>query len=320
MSQKRQIRFLVFAPNYDANKGGFIVLHYLCHLLNECGFQAYLVPAFQSREISPLDDDSTILQAIKFRSDFLRESFHLNPKWNTPIYRQSWKSIRNDSTLVTIYPETVFGNPLRAKNVARWLLNTPGVFDKRVYFTPGEVHFRYLDMHKAIEMPWIELAQQKLTTVYIPWEHYEPPKGESERNGTAYLVYKGKGKRFVHDTESSIRIDGMSHAQVGEIFRRIKSFISYDAKTLYSPLAAIAGADSIVIPDDGVSEDDWLPEDQLRVGIAYGFDKIEWARSTRHLTADRFRQMEFDSRISVEEFARFWQGRLLDSNEADGGA
>jgi hypothetical protein len=319
MSQANPIRFIVFAPSYDPNKGGFILLHYLCHLLNDCGFEAFLIPAFRGAAISPLDDNSKIVEAINFRVDFLKQTFEVRSDWKTPLYRQSWKSIRHDDRVVSIYPETVFGNPLRGKNVARWILNTPGTFDKRVFFTPGEVHFKYLDMHKPLSMPWIEIAEHKLSVVHVPWQYYAPPTDDSSRQGTAYLVYKGKGKPLVHDVASSVKIDGMSHAQIGEIFRKVKTFISYDAKTLYSPLAAIAGADSVVIPDDGVSEDEWLPEKDLRVGIAYGFERLEWARSTRHLTADRFRRMETESRRSVFEFARFWEERLLGSTQTNGG-
>lgn len=308
--------FVVFAPPYDPNVGGYIALHYLCHLLNEVGYRAHLVPFFNSAEISPIDADSLVTKLLDQRAEIQKSNYTINAAWNTPIYRRPWRGVAKRDNLVVVYPEVVFGNPLRAKNVARWLLHDPGFHNKQVYFAPGEVHFRYLQMHKAVQVPWVELADQLLTVTHIPWEHYCPPPESSPRSGTAYVVRKGKEKPFVHP-EGSIQIDGMSHAQIGNILRRVETFISYDSRTLYSPLAAIAGADSVVIPDDGVTENEWLPDLALRAGLAYGFERLEWARSTRHLTAERFRAMEIGSRESVAEFARFWERRLLDSGDAN---
>jgi hypothetical protein len=309
--------FVVFAPPYDPNVGGYIALHYLCYLLNEVGYRAHLVPFFNSAEISPIDADSLVTKLLDQRAEIQKSNYTINAAWNTPIYRRPWRGIAKRDDLVVVYPEVVFGNPLRAKNVARWLLHDPGFHNKQVYFVPGEVHFRYLEMHRPVPVPWIEIAEQLLTVTYVPWEHYQPPPEGSPRKGTAYLLRKGKGKPLVHDLTDSIQVDGMSHAHIGEICRQVQTFISYDTRTMYSSLAAIAGADSVVIPDDGVTENEWLPDLALRAGLAYGFERLEWARSTRHLTAERFRAMEIGSRESVAEFARFWERRLLDSGDAN---
>lgn len=308
--------FVVFAPPYDPNVGGYIALHYLCHLLNEVGHKAHLIPFFNSAEISPIDSDSLVTKLLDQRAEIQKSNYTINAAWNTPIYRRPWRGIAKRDDLVVVYPEVVFGNPLRAKNVARWLLHDPGFHNKQVYFVPGEVHFRYLEMHRPVPVPWIEVAEQLLTVTYVPWEHYQPPPEGSPRKGTAYLLRKGKGKSLVHNLTDSIQVDGMSHPEIGEICRQVQTFISYDARTMYAPLAAIAGADSVVIPDEGIEEKEWQPNEALRAGLAYGFERLEWARSTRHLTAERFLAMEIGSRESVAEFARFWQRRLLDSGDA----
>jgi hypothetical protein len=66
------------------------------------------------------------------------------------------------------------------------------------------------------------------------------------------------------------------------IFGRIKAFISYDSKTAYSTFASFCGVDSIIIPDNNVTIEDWLPED-MRYGLSYGIENVEWARKTRPL-------------------------------------
>lgn len=309
--------FVILAPGYNPNVGGFIVLHYLCHLLNELGHTAHLVPLFRSFELSPVDPDVFVQAILEPRASLRRTPYTLHPDWNTPLYRRPLRGIRKREEVVAVYPEVTFGNPLRARHVARWLLHTPGFHNKDVFFVPGEVQFRYLEMHKPVPMPWIEVAEQMLTVTYLPWESYQPPPEGSPRSGTAYLMRKGAGRSIVHDLSDSVCIDGMSHQEIGDIFRRVQTFISYDTRTSYSLLAAVAGADSVIVPEDGVDEDQWLPEEHLRVGLAYGFDRLDWARSTRHLAAERFQEMQTRSADSAADFARFWTERLAASVEAD---
>jgi hypothetical protein len=310
------IEFVVFAPPYDPDKGGFIALHYLCHLLNELGHPAYLIPYFNSAEVSPVDEDDLPRQIFRAREQIRAEPYRLHTGWNTPIYRKPWRGIRNRNDIVVVYPEITFGNPLRARNVARWILHEPGFHKKEVYFAPGEVHFRYLEMHRAVPMPWIEIAEQLLTVTYVPWEHYQPPPAGHRREGTAYLLRKGAGRPVVHALDGSILVDGMSHAQMGEVMRQVETFISYDSRTFYSLLAALAGADSVVIPDEGVSRSEWQPDETLHAGIAYGFDDLERARATRPQLPERLKRWSNESIASASDFAAFWTKRL---NEPEGG-
>jgi hypothetical protein len=179
-----------------------------------------------------------------------------------------------------------------------------------VYFVPGEVHFRYLEMPRPVELQWIEVTDQLLTVTHVPCDHYLPPLESSPRHGTAYLIRKGAGKPIVHNFTASIRIDGMIHAQIGIVFRRVESFVSYDSHSFYSTLAALAGADSVVVPDDGVDIETWQPDERLRAGIAYGFDDINRARLSRSSTSAIIYELVEQSKHSVECFVGFWRNRL----------
>lgn len=305
------LQFVIFAPPYDPDVGGYIALHYLCHLLNELGHPAFLVPRFWSAEISPLDSEERLKALMAQREAIRQQPFVINPAWNTPIYRKPWRGIAQRTDTVVVYPESEFGNPLRGRHVARWLLHDPGFHQKEVYFVPGEVHFRYLEMHQPVRMPWIEVVDTLLTVSHIPWEHYHPPAEGAQRSGTAYLLRKSRHRPLVHEVEGSIKVDGMSHAQIGEICRQVRTFISYDTRTLYSHLAALAGADSIVVPEDGVSVEAWQPDPALRAGVAYGFDDLAAARASQPVVRDTLQKLADRSRHSVAGFAAFWQTRLL---------
>ncbi len=303
--------FIIFSTPYHPNDGGAIVLHYLCHLLNQSGVNASIIPSFNCLDVSPYDDLlETIGTLNQIKKNTNSDPFTLNADWKTPLYPHPLEQIKFRNDLVVVYPEVTFGNPLRARHIARWILHKPGFHNKHVYYEPGEVHFRYLEMHHAVPMPWIEISDQLLSIFYIPWDHYKPALADQQREGTAYLVRKGTGKKAIHDVTNSIQIDGKSHSEIGEIFRRVKTFISYDTKSIYSLLAAVAGADSVVAPDDGISEDMWQPFPELRAGLAYGFERLGWAQSTRHQTAEQLQKLELQSAVSVQSFVAFWTQRL----------
>jgi len=78
----------------------------------------------------------------------------------------------------------------------------------------------------------------------------------------------------------------MNHTEISQIFKRVKTFISYDTHTYYGYFAALCGADAIVIPDEGVTKELWEPDPVNRYGVAYGFEDLESARATAPLLKD----------------------------------
>jgi hypothetical protein len=284
----RYKKFIIFAGSYSEDSGGTVVLHHLCHLLNEIGYEAYLYPAFkttfihQEKWLKPL---LSILYA-SFKSRYLR-SFKTLHDNNTPVFiDKNYQNISDE--YVVIYAEGVAGNPLNAKNVVRWLLQKPGYNYKGTFFGNSELVFSYNPVYlDNFNLPFSKLAKNRLFTPLVNLKYYTEAAGlkHNQRNGVAYCIRKGRGKKFVHN-DDAILIDNLSHAETAEIFRSVKTFISYDSMTAYSEFASICGADSIVIPDADVAIDDWLPEN-LRYGISYGFNNVDWARETRPLLISR---------------------------------
>lgn len=300
-------KFLICAPSYSQNNGGAIVLHKLCHLINLLGREAYVFPLVENLELNKFNYKTTL---IKFFKKHIREPFRkykTNPDFISPIK----KKIPKGDDWIVIYPEITFGNPLNMKNIVRWFLHNPGFHSGNIYFGPNEFHIRFASWFKEFAYPESTLSPSYLQIFHSPLHLYNLENANPIRAGSAYCVRKGSHKKISHELDNSILIDGLKHEVIAEIFKKVKTFISYDSNTAYSYYAALCGCDSIVIPDEGVTEDEWMPDPENRYGLAYGWNNIDKARKTRHLLESRFQKFESQSQENVilflKEVDRFFQ-------------
>ena len=58
----------------------------------------------------------------------------------------------------------------------------------------------------------------------------------------------------------------------------------------------------MVVPEPGVSKEQWYPDPRDRYGLAYGFDDLDEARRTRPLLLAHLRAQEQDANTSVQAF------------------
>jgi len=135
------MNFVIFSPPYDDNHGGPIALHYLCHLLNEAGHHAVLVPLYKTYESDQRSPFKGLLKSLASKFRTWRKGYAVCPGLNTPVVKHP--SIPLASDAVAIYPEVVAGNPLGAKHVVRWFLHRPGYQTGKVCFGTGELYFDY---------------------------------------------------------------------------------------------------------------------------------------------------------------------------------
>lgn len=311
------MKFVIMSPPYDDQNGGSIVLHKLCDLISRAGYDASIFPLFQADEINPLNwpgaVQSCIAQRMGLENTFgNREGFRLCDRYQTKLFDADVYQIPNDEDVVVVYPEIVFGNPLGAKNIARWILHNPGFHTGKVYYTVGEVQFAFNDLFEPLTVPYMEIAPSYLSVFDIPWSLYQDDGSSPSRprHGTAYLVKKGHGRAAVHDVENSICIDGLGHEEVAGIFKSVETFISYDQASFYSNLAALAGCVSVIVPDAASSarQGDAVPHG--RNGIAYGFEDIQRAINTVPQMIVELQEQERESVRSVDRFLQFWSSRL----------
>ncbi|GAM56911.1 wavQ [Vibrio ishigakensis] len=288
-------RVIIFAPTYDPDIGGNIVLHKLCHICRQLGYDAYLYPTHDVCNMSGFSY-SALMNRIKSSLKSIFVGYKVNEAFSTPIFNG-----KLNSEDVVVYPEVTYGNPLKAKNVVRWLLNKPGFFTDNFCFGPNELYFKFdHGLIDNVKTNSSKLSHKILSITHIPFEIYNMENIDI-REGVAYSVRKGKHKVLDQHPRDSICIDGLSHIKVASIFKSVKLFISYDTYSAYSLFAALCGCDVVVIPDKNVTIEQWYPDELNRLGIAYGFEDLQRARDTLHLLLPYRKEKEQVQLMATEE-------------------
>jgi len=306
-------RFLLFAPSYDPENGGAIVMHKLCSLLRQSGYEAFLFPRFYPHEVSRVNWAMPSLRVVKSMFIGMMPLFRQNPSFTTRVLKRIPEDLATG--WIVVYPEVTDGNPLGAANVVRWFLHRPGFHNGKISIANDEYHVDFNEFLRGFLFPRCYRSRESLFVIHIPTETYNldgalPP---SQRSGTAYCMRKGTGRPIVHDMRDSVMIDGLGHSETAAIFKRVKTFISYDPYTAYSRFAVLCGAASVVIPDSDQSIDDWYANPAEHYGVAYGFSDLDRARSTAHLMIRNFQEVEQSSLLSAQSFAadvtKYFNGR-----------
>ena len=288
------MKFVIYTHRYDVNSGGLIVLHFLCHILNTLGHEAYLWPSYRPifKKKEPF---KSLIRFLKYYKKELHRPFTINKNWNTPIL----KNIYEFEDIIVVYSEIVDGNPLELKNVVRWLLHKPGFHDGKINFNKNDFIFGYGEKFSTFEYPIKEINTLYLT--YIMTDIYYQTNFD-DRQGSCHMIRKGNNKKSIHPKDSLL-VDGMTHEELNKIFNEKKYFISYDSYTFYSIYASLCGCISIVVPEEGVTKEEWHPKIEDRYGLAYGFDDIEYAKDTKHKMIRYVNEQQELNLKSVKYFA-----------------
>lgn len=269
------MKFVIVANSFDDRIGGVIVLHLLCQRLVEAGEAAYLwssPPRLQ------------FWRNPRRYLGWLR--YHIGRRhrlYSTGPFATRHADIADLSGAVVVYPETITGNPLKADKVVRWLLHKPGFHTGVVEYGKDDLLFYY---HEAFHDPDLgDYADNRLVVTW--WNEEYRQFNHGERAGSCYLVKKGQGRSLTHDLRDSVLVDTLSHREKAEMFNRTKYFYTYDDRTLYARYAALCGCIPIIVPQPGISREEWVLDAEERYGLAYGDEDIEWAITTRPLLLQR---------------------------------
>ena len=290
------MHFVIYAPPYDENSGGALVLYKLYALLLELGHDAYLQPFVAA--------DMVERSFLGFRHDprmlFYRYRERANYQSKSP-YPLRFASPAKLRDAVVVYPEVVEGNPVGAKKVVRWLLHRPGFHTKVVNYGPDDLYFYF---GKKFDAPALNKYPDNHLRVTENFPHVYVQKNFGLRAGACYLVRKGIDRPLDYHPADAELLDGKSHAEMAEAFNKYEYFYSYDLYTMYSRFAAVCGCKSIVVPEKGLDIDQWRQNPSSEYGLAYGIDDLPRAEATRPALLELMAQSENESRRSVNFFVR----------------
>ena len=269
--------FIIYTYDYSVGSGGIKVMHKLCDLLNKVGFKSYIKPVSISES-----------------------GFITCPDYYTPLVPQELLDDINQA--IVIYPEGVRHNPLKCKNVVRWMLGRPS--GDYLTYGPSDLIYWYMDY-----LYWDGLGhKENILGVREFHEDIFVNKG-LERKGSCFTIRKGIFTN-VHPPDS-IEI-GWTIAndleKTAELFNTTERFYSYDTFTFFSLQAVMCGCLSIVIPSFDVSKEHWLNGSRFhKYGIAWGEDDIPRAIETAPLVFEEIKQEKLEINKNVIKFAEHCQ-------------
>lgn len=263
----KKFKIIIVSPSYSPQIGGSIVLHKLCHILNNLGYDASL----------------TTTPKLNGNTNF----FSLNPNFNTKIAT----SLNIDKDII-IYPEIERNNPFQAKNVVRYILSSSHLveIDEGSHSsTWGEndfwLYFHDLFYDEVKEKNVLHVIDSKVDIFYN--------KNLKRDYDSCFTYRKSSPVKLYHDP-SSIKIDfSTTDTELVEIFNRCKRFYSYDTKTYLNVLASLCGCESIIIPQEEHTQEEIINnQPTFKYGIAYGLDNLEHAKNTQHLVRNHLENLE----------------------------
>jgi glycosyltransferase involved in cell wall biosynthesis len=206
--------YYICVTDYRQNFAGIRWLHYLCHMLNEAGYEAYIAPG---RLTSPWLRAPTLTQEI------------------------AAGHFATGRTPIAVYSEVFSGNPLRAPVVARWLLNRPGLLGGDSEYDAAELLFT----HSQWMLPtgW-EAAELRLPPVDTRIFHNRDNPQDKERQGFCYYAHKylasgGRIDPFLIEHGTSLCQDIVrSHEEIAALLRQSEYLYCYEESALIQEAVA----------------------------------------------------------------------------------
>jgi hypothetical protein len=297
----KKMKYIIVSPK--SQTGGTTVLHALCQYLSELGINAkisdvnkvyyWLSWMFFSLKASV---KSLLLKIVG------EKHFAISIDMKMKCKRKYFPFLGKNT--IVVYPEIIFGNPLRAKNVVRWLLFYNKIYKeedgKTLGYDKDDVFFCY---RKVFNDERLNPYERKLHIEYYDLDLYKRTN-YGDRKGNCYIVRKGAGRSDIPKNFDGPVIDNLTEAEKVEVFNRCEYCISYDTQTAYSQIAAMCGCISVIVPEEGKNKYDYLKSDDTGFGVAFGFSKeeISYAIDTRDKVIDLYKRVNNSAMNSVEGF------------------
>lgn len=271
-------KFIISTHGFDFGIGGLKVLHKLCHLLNENGYDAYLVP-------------------VNFDIDFT-----VYDKYNVKIVTEDL--LKNLEECIVVYPESWYGNYLNAPNVVRWMIGPPS-HDHIKTWKDSDLWFWYVPQYITNEY-----NKHSDNQLHISEQHRDIFYNMNlQRISTCWTLRKAQDitltSDYVHPTDSIFipyHSAGMLQ-ELSKLFNSSTTFYCYDNYTYLTIQALMCGTDTVVIPNKYTKEG-FHNGYELNKYIAFGIDDIPRAKSIKHEFEDHLKLIENKTITQLHEFVQ----------------
>ena len=307
-------KYIIVSPR--PKWGGSVVLHTLCKILSELGYDAKIFYTntyiykkrktiyFWLKWIFFTIDDLIKCMLVKI---FKNKISPYNKQWEQYIKSYSYNLKRKllpfvGKNTVVIYPEIIYGNFFKAKNVVRYLLYYNRYTDIKNAFGENDLFFAYRKVFNDFRLnPTCRI----LKISYYDLNLYKQTNF-GERTGKCYVIRKGKNRKDLPNKFEGTVVDDLSEPEKVEVFNKCEYCISYDTQTAYSGIAALCGCISIVIPEEGKNKEDYIKDDDKSYGVAWGLtdEEISYAKRTRKELLNFYRNINEQSFDAVRGFIK----------------
>lgn len=274
--------------NYMWCAGGTLVLSTLVKTLRECGINAEMLIApwcdssvYRKKSIF-IKDWIKFIIAVILKRNFKGVTYYPHASLSVRGVKVKWLPIFSKKNTIVIYPEIVKGNPLKVKNVVRWLLYHYKFENDKTAYSSTDFFIAY---RKIFNSSTLNPHNHTLKLYYFNkdlYKHYN----FGERKGVCYILRKGKNRTDLPKTfDGPVYDDDMPQEELVKMFNEHAYCYIYDTQTFYAKIAAVCGCIPIVMLEKNKTERDYLSEEEKHYGVAYGNTKeqIEYAKSTREL-------------------------------------
>jgi GT2 family glycosyltransferase/glycosyltransferase involved in cell wall biosynthesis len=276
----RRSPYYILASDFRHSSAGIRNLHYLCHALNELGYEAYIAGATVT-------------------SNYLR-----TPLLDIGTEERHFISGRIP---IAVYPEVTSGNPFNAPVVARWLLNIPGHLAGDIQFSENDLIFYHL--------PWCLPEGLKGHPLYVPSVDtrifnnddnlLDPKRSGFCRYARKFLEFGGEIRPEHKNFQSLGHEIDLTPEEIASTLRRSEALYCYERSAIIQEAMACG------CPVLNVESDYWniQPYEVSEPGIEIdrGAESLSKAKSEIGNTSQILRDGQAQALIQIQQFAELTQ-------------
>jgi hypothetical protein len=282
--------FYIYTPRWIDSSAGIKALHLLCHALNEVGEVAFLVICEESHGNSP----------------------RVNGRLKTPVLTQEIADSHFKARLtpITIYSETIPGNPIGAPFIVRFLGNYLGLLGGPTDFTKDDFVVAYSE--KLSKHATLNLGRKDVFTLFFhaidprPFEHKVEKEDFLLLYAAKYRIFHGKPDFNSNSKVIEIIRDGPHAQKRGEVLhllRRARGLVLYENSAI--AMEAILSGTPVVLMKSEFFSEGIADVETKGLGMRWGYSEknLEEAKSELEMAREEYLKTTDDFLQKIIEFA-----------------